>query len=125
MAPEVLPSYGGLIPLSDTSAINVDARPLLLAVPVWWLEALLYKIRAAVNCVGIGEDGMEFDRVIDFVLLDRHCCSYSASQADLSAILPGHVAVLECMEDQEAQVARGHRLYRDRAFVSAPPAADE
>lgn len=65
MAPEVLPSYGGLIPLSDTSAINVDARPLLLAVPVWWLEALLYKIRAAVNCDGIGEDGMEFDRVID------------------------------------------------------------
>ncbi|KAI2826815.1 hypothetical protein CBS133816_7064 [Aspergillus niger] len=61
MAPEVLPSYGGLIPLSDTSAVNVDARPLLLAVPVW-------------------------------------------CQAHLSAILPGHVAVLKCMEDQEAQV---------------------
>ncbi|KAI2875579.1 hypothetical protein CBS11852_10521 [Aspergillus niger] len=61
MAPEVLPSYGGLIPLSDTNAVNVDARPLLLAVPVW-------------------------------------------CQAHLSAILPGHVAVLKCMEDQEAQV---------------------
>lgn len=47
MAPEVLPSYGGLIPLSDTNAVNVDARPLLLAVPVWWLEAL--QSRAAVK----------------------------------------------------------------------------